>query len=173
MEQVVQPAPHPASSFGKVLASLTSKLHDDKWDDSALADDVAILTYEQALRKTRSARGSDGAASLSLSSVPPANAVSPPRLSRARPKRSEEPQRGASVTIRMTAEEHARLKERAASAELSVSAYLRSCIFEAESLRTQVREALAQMQPAEHRPAARSRYAGLFPLWFRRRRADA
>ena len=46
----------------------------------------------------------------------------------------------------MTAEEQAQLHERADAAQLSVSAYLRSCIFEAEALRTQVKEALAQMQ---------------------------
>ena len=54
----------------------------------------------------------------------------------------------ASITIRLTKAEEAQLHERAAAAQLSISAYLRSCIFEAESLRAQVKEALSQMKAA-------------------------
>ena len=52
----------------------------------------------------------------------------------------------ANITLRVSQDEHAQLRERATEAGLSVSAYLRSCTFEAESLRAQVKEALAQLR---------------------------
>src|SRR5207253_3189453 len=45
-----------AASFANLLTSFTGRLQSDAWDNSALADDVAVLTYEQALRSTRRAR---------------------------------------------------------------------------------------------------------------------
>lgn len=57
--------------------------------------------------------------------------------------------KSASITIRLSQSECTQLHERAAAAELTVSAYLRSCVFEAESLRAQVKEALAQLRPAD------------------------
>jgi hypothetical protein len=41
------------------------------------------------------------------------------------------------------------LRKRAADAGLSVSAYLRSCTFDAESLRAQVKDALARLRAGE------------------------
>jgi predicted HicB family RNase H-like nuclease len=58
---------------------------------------------------------------------------------------SEKKRKSASITLRVAAEEYEQLQERAAAAHLSVSAYIRSCIFEAESLRAQVKAALVQM----------------------------
>ena len=40
------------------------------------------------------------------------------------------------------------MRERAAEAGLTVSAYLRSCVFEVEDLRAQVKQALAEMRSA-------------------------
>ena len=40
-------------SFANFLASFAGRLQSDLWDDSALMDDVATLSYEQALRTTR------------------------------------------------------------------------------------------------------------------------
>lgn len=60
--------------------------------------------------------------------------------------------KSASVTIRLSEVESAQLRQRAAEAGLTVSAYLRSCTFEAESLRAQVKEALAQLRPAPSSP---------------------
>ncbi len=54
----------------------------------------------------------------------------------------------ASITIRMSKAECAQLHRRAAEAGLTVSAYLRSCTFEAESLRTMVKETLTQLRTA-------------------------
>jgi hypothetical protein len=54
--------------------------------------------------------------------------------------------RNSSVSLRLNEDESEQLRSRAEAAGLSVSAYLRSCIFEVESLRAQVKEAVAQMR---------------------------
>ena len=54
--------------------------------------------------------------------------------------------RTASVTVRLSAAEWAQLKQRAAEARLTVSAYIRSCTFEAEALRAQVKQALKELR---------------------------
>lgn len=86
--------------------------------------------------------------------------------------------KSASVTVRLTAEDNAQLHERAAAAGLTASAYLRSCLFEAESLRMQVKEALEQFRaasdpavpkdahPAQTQSAAQSRRLGRLSRWF-------
>jgi len=56
--------------------------------------------------------------------------------------------KSASITIRLSKAENAQLRQRAAQAGLTISDYLRSCTFEAESLRAQVKEALAQLRSA-------------------------
>ena len=55
----------------------------------------------------------------------------------------------ASITIRLSQVECAQLRTRAAEAGLSISAYLRSCTFEAEALRAEVKETLAQLRTSE------------------------
>jgi predicted DNA binding CopG/RHH family protein len=55
----------------------------------------------------------------------------------------------ASITIRVSKAECAQLRARAAEAGLTISAYLRSCTLEAESLRAQVKDALAQLRSEE------------------------
>jgi hypothetical protein len=54
--------------------------------------------------------------------------------------------RSASVTLRLSAAECAQLKQRAAEAGLTLSAYVRSCTFEAEALRAQVKQALKELR---------------------------
>jgi hypothetical protein len=54
--------------------------------------------------------------------------------------------KNASITIRMSKAECAQLHRRAAEAGLTVSAYLRSCTFEAESLRAMVKDTMAQLR---------------------------
>jgi hypothetical protein len=56
--------------------------------------------------------------------------------------------RSVSVTIRLSKAECARLHEHAAEAGVTVSAYLRSCTFEAEALRAEVKAALAELKAA-------------------------
>lgn len=156
-------------SFASLLASFTRKLQDGEWDDSALADDVATLTYEQALRATSRNRPL-------VDAVPELNeevheeVASESSLRRPGRKGLKKKHKSASITVRVTAEEQAQLHERASAAHLTVSAYLRSCIFEAEALRSQVKEALAHMQSAQANvpPFVEPRRGWckrLFPIW--------
>jgi hypothetical protein len=54
--------------------------------------------------------------------------------------------RRAVVSIRLNDSEIERLRQRAAESGISVSAYMRSCVLEAEHLRAQVKQALAEMR---------------------------
>jgi hypothetical protein len=173
------PAPKEATSFANLLATFTgaAKKSNDIWDDSALLDDVTAISYEQALRSHRRIPAADLATAQSPVQEAPlsADAVALMPFADAGIKK----RKSASITIRLTETEDAQLHERAAAAQLSVSAYLRSCIFEAESLRSQVKEALSQMKVAPEseshpsnemppKPAPNWR-ARLFPHWPRHR----
>ena len=141
-ESVQTPTTKSANSFASLLESFTgaAKKTNQLWDDSLLFDDVATITYEQALR---SHRRLPPLAQLRENEFQSAAAFAIPQTPALAPaKRCK----NASITIRITKEEEAQLHERAVAAHLSVSAYLRSCIFEAESLRAQVKEALSQMR---------------------------
>lgn len=145
MPEPAQSAPQKASgSFANLLASLTSKLQKDPWDDGALPEDVVTITYEQALRAGRLSQPATN--QLPDSAVHARAEASSAPVRRPQHSQLEKKHRTASITIRVTSEEQAQLQARAVAAQLSVSAYLRSCIFEAEALRSQVKEALAQMQ---------------------------
>ncbi|MGA9584572.1 MAG: hypothetical protein WBQ95_04545 [Terracidiphilus sp.] len=142
------PAPKDASSFANLLATFTgaARKSNGMWDDSALLDDVATISYEQALRTHRRVP----AAELTTAQLPEQIAPLPKDITPLVPVPDvgNKKRKTASITIRLTQTEEAQLHERAAAAELSVSAYLRSCIFEAESLRSQVKEALSHMKTA-------------------------
>jgi predicted DNA binding CopG/RHH family protein len=82
----------------------------------------------------------------------------------------------ASITIRVSKAECAQLRARAAEAGLTISAYLRSCTLEAESLRAQVKDTLAQLRsegpteltPRETQPdpaLARGSWIGRLRFW--------
>lgn len=169
--------PKPAGSFASLLASLAGKLNDDPWDDSALEDDVTTLTYEQALRAHGRSRPLQSATKALPEEAREADSVSRAPKPKTTRSTGEQKSKSASITIRVTAEEQTKLHERAAAAQLSVSAYLRSCIFEAESLRIQVKEALAQMQSASPltqispQPERRSP-VHFFQRWLRRGRTE-
>ncbi len=72
-----------------------------------------------------------------------------PNASRIRTTPFEQNLKSASITIRMSKVECAQLHRRAEEAGLSVSAYLRSCTFEAESLRAMVKDTMAQLRSAK------------------------
>lgn len=55
-------------------------------------------------------------------------------------------QRRTIVSVRLTEGEFACLRDRAEESGISVSAYMRSCVVDAEQLRTQVKRALAEMR---------------------------
>ena len=179
MPDPAQLAPHKArNSFADLLASFTGKLQSDGWDDSALADDVTTISYEQALRSARRSRMPQEAAAPLISDESQIGEVlsTPVRKTRSHPEKKH---KGASITIRVTAEEHAQLHERAAAAQVSVSAYLRSCIFEAEALRAEVKEALAQIQTGQpvgncsHKDAPGRWRLRVFPTWWRSRATES
>jgi hypothetical protein len=56
------------------------------------------------------------------------------------------PPKRSSITVRLSETECAQLRQRAGDAGLTVSGYLRSCTFEVETLRAQVKEALAALR---------------------------
>jgi hypothetical protein len=54
------------------------------------------------------------------------------------------------LSVRVTDGELTLLKSRAEECGVSVSSYMRSCVLEAEHLRSQVKQALAEMRTAAH-----------------------
>jgi hypothetical protein len=175
-----------------MLAALTAPAQKSipAWSNDGLAEDVAVLSYEHALRAHARYRPADTiAAALQPSATEPEQAASldaacadafeeiPPAvgqmslLADADAVPADDPRRQTyalparnlkctSVTIRLSEEECAQLRTRAAESGLTVSAYLRSCTFEAESLRAQVKEALAEL-----RSGAARRKAALAAPW--------
>jgi predicted DNA binding CopG/RHH family protein len=150
------------------------------WNDDELEDDVATLSYERALQ-ARGRYLKDAAADPTdrsllqpaelgpihdddpLVGIPPARPEATSRSSQyssadLQPKNSvhlpaaiENNLKSASITIRLSEVESVQLRQRAAEAGLTISAYLRSCTFEAESLRAQVKEALAKLRADQSR----------------------
>lgn len=107
--------------------------HADARQDG-LADDVASFSYEHVLR-AHSHRPADDTGSRLAATTHESAAL-------------EKNRKSASVTIRLSRVECTQLKKRADAAHLTVSAYMRSCILEAETLRAQVKEALAELRAA-------------------------
>jgi hypothetical protein len=176
----------PASaSFAGLLSALTSAKSQfaqksshspspDIWADE-LQDDVATLSYERALQnhsKYKSNNPVSSSAPVRATEAAFESLSQPGKDSKAATKQpapdlsvpSAAPthsrvKKAASVTLRMSEAEFAQLQRRANEANLSVSAYLRSCTFEAEALRAQVKQALAEMRnqstaPQQPKPAA-------------------
>lgn len=165
-----------SSSFAGLLAALTGAKAEAPWDDSELADDVATLSYERALQAhgrykapdpadlpgsqtagaaKRAASGTDAEAADLVdadrvgSTAPGKRAAGLEREAGGRgaeTNRNASGAKSASVTIRLSQGECAQLKARAAEAGMTISAYMRSCTFEAEALRAQVKEALAALR---------------------------
>jgi hypothetical protein len=168
------PAAEP-SSFAGFLSALTSPApssRNNSWDDNALAEDVATLSYESALKTHARYKPSPDPPQSSSAFVPeraspdPGNFIpmaarepqAPASSPAPSPKAGPGELKSASITIRMSHAECAQLKQRAAEAGMTISAYLRSCTFEAEALRVQVKEALAELRaaasPIEKQPAS-------------------
>lgn len=82
----------------------------------------------------------------------------------------DEKRKRASVTVRLSEAEYEQLHARAAEAGLTVSAYLRSCTFEADALRAQVKEALATLRAGQmsEKPAARESAPSRWKDWLSR-----
>lgn len=88
------------------------------------------------------------AAEQSFTAQPPVFERQYPNHSRSLHTRATRDRLRASVTIRLSDDECEQLRQRAAEAGVTVSAYLRSCTFEAEALRSQVKETLMQLRAA-------------------------
>jgi hypothetical protein len=198
LQTMQQPAAtEPSSTFASVLAALTApgQKRAPARDLDGLEDDVATLTYERAVRAHSRFRtpepGLHAVPQPADSEVLSIHEVFPADLepaSEAAPARTvwaanPEPQpphdtsnardrnlKCASITVRLSKEECAQLRRRAVEAGLTISAYLRSCSVEAESLRAQVKDTLAQMRaesPQENQvPAPRG--SGRSIGWLRR-----
>jgi len=136
--------------------------------DDGLDDDIATLSYERALRAHTRYRASvqppshgadPGLAGFDHSPPEPAATAAQPAACRtAAPEQDakrvrstpfEQNLKSASITIRLSKAECAQLHRRAADAGLTVSAYLRSCTFEAESLRAMVKDTMAELRLAK------------------------
>ncbi|MGA9060294.1 MAG: hypothetical protein WB341_01380 [Terracidiphilus sp.] len=129
--------------------------------ESDIGEDLEALSYERALRtRARYIRADRGNSNLAQPARqgPGEAQVAPPfpaapagvglevQASAAPRAELDRDLRRTSVTIRLSEAECARLRKRAAEAGVTVSAYLRSCTFEAEALRAQVKEALAELR---------------------------
>jgi len=156
-----------ASTFAGLLASLAAQPQpaSPEWNDDQLADDVATLSYEKAMRT----HGYDRPPAFNQGPAPGSE------WGQSRPDRSvsappDHSLKRASITIRLSEPECAQLRRRAAEAGLTVSAYLRSCTLEVESLRTQVKQTLAQLRESAPAPTVPlpSRQKPWFRFWSRR-----
>jgi hypothetical protein len=164
-----------APTFERLLVSLAARpdASEAGRSDDGLEDDVAVFSYEGSLREHRHCRADDSPADSRTAIEPKEDSHSEPKPSAVshvpgkrlplafdpgritiveaeppQPKPATRNLKSTSVTVRLSESECAQLRARAAETGLTVSAYLRSCTFEVESLRAQVKDALAQMRPA-------------------------
>ena len=162
MNQPAALAPSPSSSsFAGLLTSLASSPPVAADHDGELADDVVTISYEQALRNhARYRPGHHGGALEPPAGSPNDWAKAPAAIGARSDETAAVPDdelggssasrelRTSSVTIRLSTAECAQLRQRATEAGITVSAYLRSCVLEADALRAQVKEALANFKAA-------------------------
>jgi hypothetical protein len=171
-------APSPTtSSFAGLLAALTAPAPKPMpaWNDDDLADDVATLSYERALRtharykqadpgdwaltqvadsgplnadEALQADSAPAAPTATLPAEPDWSKDAEPKVTHGLSAMLDPNRKCASITIRLSKAESEQLRRRSAEAGLTVSAYLRSCTFEAEALRAQVKETLAELRRA-------------------------
>lgn len=179
MQSSAAPASPSPSSFAGFLAALAqpdraastdAPTRAPKWSDELLAEDVATLSYEQALRAHARYHADDPVADpVEAAPTAPVNAAAPEREAVIPVEAAQQKVlKDASITIRLSREEDAQLRKRAAEAGLTVSAYIRSCTFEAEALRALVKDTLTQFRTSsassqpEVRPPNRRRWSALF-----------
>ncbi|HUB53367.1 MAG TPA: hypothetical protein VL986_14525 [Terracidiphilus sp.] len=172
-------APEP-SSFAGFLSAIASPdpLSTERSWNREPADDVLTLSYESALKAHSRYRPAAEPSPEPKPVAPVQNAVSTQEHSCGAGARAlnQSPNlpgdlKTASITIRMSHSECAQLKQRAAEAGMTVSAYMRSCTFEAETLRGQVKEALAQLRaaatPPDEKPPTKPEQHKRFDWWSR------
>jgi hypothetical protein len=176
MQQTTENTPSSTPpSFAGLLAALTAPTPRTAWNNDDLAEDVATLSYEHALRshaRYNSADAGDwaftqaaGSAAGQTKDAPQGDSAASAQTAElwAAPGWSEGAEakpadvfstaldrnkKCASITIRLSKTECDQLRKRASQAGLTNSAYLRSCTFEAETLRAQVKDVLAELRTA-------------------------
>jgi hypothetical protein len=201
MQQTTLNTPSPAPpSFAGLLAALTAPTPKTAWNNDDLAEDVATLSYENALRAHARYNPADGGdwAFKQAAGSPTGQAADKAQDDPAAPAQTAElwaapgwskedeakpaddftlaldrNRKCASITIRLSKMECDQLRKRASQAGLTISAYLRSCTFEAEALRAQVKDVLAELRtatatekqgaPAAARPSWLERILRLMP----------
>jgi predicted DNA binding CopG/RHH family protein len=162
-----------SSSFARVLSAVTAPESSETaepapaWSDAHVAEEVsdeaASLSYEAALRRGAhfSADWPTAAHRIAQTAADCTSAGDfvqdeGPQPDPFRAPAADQEKRRSSVTIRLTQAECVQLKQRAAEAGLTLSAYIRSCTFEAEALRAQVKQTLAELRATaqEKKPPA-------------------
>jgi hypothetical protein len=127
----------------------------------AVAEPPQPATFQQAL----AAQLAKSQATIPAETAIPAN--------REASSSAEEKNATVSLSVSMTSAEHARIQERAAQLGLTPDAYLRQCVWEVESLRTEVQKLLlARMQagPRKLAPVPKSSWLSRLKRYFFRRR---
>jgi hypothetical protein len=111
-------------------------------------EDLASLSYENALRTPTHKANRPGKPQLPKPATKTALAIqpSPKALEIPKPFEIAEP-RQARTTIRFTAGENKLLRKRASENNIAVSAYVRSCVLEVESLRAHVKQLMTELHP--------------------------
>jgi hypothetical protein len=171
MQQPAKSQASPASpSFAGLLAELSLPAINEanpakERNEADLSDDVVTLSYDRALRAHARHMSPDRG----YWQPEPAARVDDgltPLGSRTQQDAFDRDLRTTSVTVRLTKAECASLHERAAEAGLTVSAYLRSCTIEAETLRAQVKAALAELRSAAKKQPSGSAKEGRSWFWW-------
>jgi hypothetical protein len=190
MQQSTAASPSASSrAFAGVLAAIATpgEKRPPARDLDGLEDDIATLSYEQALRSrarfqspppagapprdSAPETGPDAAHALSATHSPVNSVKSSPVPVPAAvntPVPTQRSRKVSSVTVRLSAAESDQLRLRAAEAGLTVSAYLRSCAFEVEALRAEVKSTLAQFRNPPVSSASAPRASALPPAPWRR-----
>ena len=145
---IADSSPQTTRDFAGLLATLaaTKPAESPAWSDEESSQDVVSLSYERALRTNSRYKAEDDGEKEPAHAGQPETAHSR-SMPAAAPACSHD-RKCASVTLRMSKTECEQLRERAAEAGLTVSAYLRLCAFEADALRAQAKEALAELRKA-------------------------
>jgi hypothetical protein len=164
MSAFARPSPS-ARSFAGLLADFASpeKKFPPARDFDGLAEDIATLTYEHALKTHARYRpfpddavspetqpAFPGSLPLFETSATSADLVPEQPTHAPVPSADAALRKSASVTVRLTCAEDEQLRQRAAEAGLTISAYLRSCAFEVETLRAQVKQTIAELKSSRN-----------------------
>lgn len=131
----------------------------------AQVDTVSIFEADPGVVIPKEAEPLHDAAAARAASASRMNAE--PEAAQTPPLEHDRGLKSASITIRLSRDECAQLRMRAAEAGLTVSAYMRSCTFETEALRALVKNTLAQLR-SEPCGAAEAALAARRPSWRQR-----